>query len=207
MGPTEDLKAIEGLDLDFEVELAVIIDAVPLGVSVVDAGNYIKVLTACNDFTYRKLAASDRKSGFGFVQSKALTSFCAFGLLPSTSTEMWNGGRPILGARVTLNGEVFCEISTLDMLSSFPEIVAYCAKTRDLPAGTVITSGAISTNGQGDSCIAEKKYRLRMNCETCNVDFLQVEDVVKIEFFSLDRAGKFQSDSLFGPLENRVITR
>ena len=207
LGPGEEIKVVEGLDLDFEAELAVITDAVPAGVSKAEAANYIRLLTACNDFTYRKLARSDRESGFGFVQSKPLTSFCAFGVLPSANKAMWNNGQPILGVKVTVNGEFFCEVSTVDMLYGFPELVAYCAKTRELPAGTIITSGAISTYGHGDACIAEKQRRVKMDHDMSDVDFLKVGDVVSIDFFVLDEFGKYHPKSLFGTLENKVVVR
>lgn len=88
LGPGEELRVSENLDLDFEPELAVITDAVPAGVSVAEAEYHIKLLTGCNDFIYRKLVSSDRESGFGFIQSKPLTSFCGFGVLPSSNKTM-----------------------------------------------------------------------------------------------------------------------
>ncbi|WP_414861981.1 fumarylacetoacetate hydrolase family protein [Pseudomonas sp. IT-P176] len=93
------------------------------------------------------------------------------------------------------------------MLYSFPELVAYCAKTRKLPAGTIITSGAISTYGHGDACIAEKQRRVKMDHDMSDVDFLKVGDVVSIDFFVLDEFGKYHPKSLFGTLENKVVVR
>ncbi|MHC8316446.1 fumarylacetoacetate hydrolase family protein [Pseudomonas sp. LB3P31] len=208
LGPGEDLKCLRGLDLDFEVELAIIIDAVPMGVSVVDADKYIQLLTACSDFTYRSLASVDKTSGFGFIQSKPLTSFCSCGVLPLDNKVMWNDGFPVLDVSVLLNGVRFCEFSTVDMLYSFPELIAYCARTRDLPTGTVITSGAVSTFKSGslnDGCIAEKIMRTSLGRSTFTPRFLQDKDVVQVDFYKLDAGRGARSESVFGSLVNRVV--
>ncbi|WP_350647249.1 fumarylacetoacetate hydrolase family protein [Pseudomonas sp. HY13-MNA-CIBAN-0226] len=208
LGSGEDLKCLRGMDLDFEVELAIIVDAVPMGVPVVDADKYIQVLTACNDFTYRSLASIDKASGFGFIQSKPLTSFCSCGILPLDNKAVWNNGLPVLDVSVLLNGKIFCEFSTVDMLYSFSELIAYCARTRDLPTGTVITSGAVSTFKNGslsDGCIAERIMCAPPESSISTQNFLQDKDIVQVDFYQLGDGRATCSESIFGSLVNRVV--
>lgn len=202
LGSGEALKIVEGLDLDFEAELAVILDAVPQGVSASEADKYIKILTACNDFTYRKLACLDKACGFGFVQSKPLTSFFGQGVNPEENLAVWNNGRPLAELEIRLNGTLFCMITTRDMLFGFPELVAHCARTRALPCGTIITSGSISMLGQhpgSESCIAE-----RISRGATDTHFLVSGDEVSMEFFNVGGTRESKC-SLFGKLLNPVV--
>ena len=203
LGSGEALKIVEGLDLDFEAELAIILDAVPQGVSACEADKYIKVLTACNDFTYRKLACLDKASGFGFVQSKPLTSFFGQGISPEENVAVWNSGRPLAELEIRLNGTLFCRVTTRDMLFGFPELVAHCARTRALPCGTIITSGSISMLDKqpySETCLAE-----RVNRGASDSRFLVRGDEIGMEFFKVD-GGRKPKASLFGQLLNRVDT-
>ena len=60
--------------LDFEAEVGVLVDKVPLGVSVEDAGKYIRFVTIIIDISLRKLIPAELKKGFGFLQSKPRSS-------------------------------------------------------------------------------------------------------------------------------------
>jgi fumarylacetoacetate (FAA) hydrolase len=55
----------EGWGLDFEAELAVIVDDVPLGVSDEEAAEHIKFLMLLNDISLRNLIPSELEKGFG----------------------------------------------------------------------------------------------------------------------------------------------
>ena len=201
LGSGEALNGVDGLDLDFEAEWAIILDTVPRGVTASEADQYIKMLTACNDFTYRKLACLDKVNGFGFVQSKPLTSFFGRGINPQKHLKLWNKGRPLAELEIRLNGILFCMITTIDMLFGFSELVAHCARTRVLPCGTIITSGSVSTRGQqpcSESCIAEKIKK-----GASDARFLVSGDEVSMEFFEVGGEREPKS-SLFGKLLNRV---
>ena len=204
LGPGEDLVIVEGLDLDFEVELAVILDAVPQGITVCESEQYVRMLTACNDFTYRKLSELDRASGFGFVQSKPLTSFFCRGIKLDAYKDVWNEGRPLLELDIMLNKALFCTMSTDDMLFGFPELISHCARTRALPFGTIITSGSISScvhKSLSRGCIAEYRSAVSGQCE---MPFLAYGDEVSLEFFK--KGDLHDSEfSLFGRLFNRMI--
>ena len=61
--------------IDFEAEIAVVVDDVPMGVSVADAAKHIKLVMLVNDVSLRYLAMTEMAKGFGFVQSKPATAF------------------------------------------------------------------------------------------------------------------------------------
>ena len=54
--------------LDFEAEVGVLVDKVPLGVSVEDAAEHIRFVTIINDISLRKLIPAELSKGFGFLQ-------------------------------------------------------------------------------------------------------------------------------------------
>ena len=56
--------------VDFEAEVGVIVDKVPMGISVEDAGEHIKWITIINDISLRQLCSIEIKTGFGFLQGK-----------------------------------------------------------------------------------------------------------------------------------------
>ena len=56
--------------VDFEAEVGVITDTVPMGVSVEDAGEHIRWITIINDISLRHFCAIEIKTGFGFLQGK-----------------------------------------------------------------------------------------------------------------------------------------
>ena len=56
--------------VDFEAEVGVIVDKVPMGISVEDAGDHIRWITIINDISLRQLCSIEIKTGFGFLQGK-----------------------------------------------------------------------------------------------------------------------------------------
>lgn len=204
LGPGEDLVIVDGLDLDFEAELAVILDTVPQGIAVCELEQYVRMLTVCNDFTYRKLSDLDRASGFGFVQSKPLTSFFCRGIKLDAYKDVWNEGRPLLELDIMLNKTQFCTMSADDILFGFPELISHCARTRALPFGTIITAGSISScvhKSLSRGCIAEYRSAVSGQYE---MPFSACGDEVSLGFFK--KGDLHDSEfSLFGRLFSRMI--
>eukprot|EP01037_Dinobryon_pediforme_P031850 gene31850-36529_t len=76
LGATDDVPLPSEADgMDFEAELAVILDRVPMGTTAAQGERHIRLLTLVNDTSLRTLAAKDLKTGFGFLQSKGATTF------------------------------------------------------------------------------------------------------------------------------------
>ena len=60
----------EEYGIDFEAEVGIIVDEVPLGTTAEDACKHIKYITIINDISLRKLIPAELAKGFGFFQSK-----------------------------------------------------------------------------------------------------------------------------------------
>jgi fumarylacetoacetate (FAA) hydrolase len=96
------------------------------------------------------------------------------------------------------------------MTFDFADLIAHAAKTRDLPAGTVIGSGTISNKGAdgpgrpiteggvGYSCIAEQRTVETLTSGAPKTPFLTQGDTVDI--WMEDAQGR----SIFGTLSQKV---
>src|SRR5205085_848664 len=76
LGACEDIVlADEAWGIDFEAEVAVITDDVPMGTSAADAAGHIVLLLLVNDVSLRNLIPGELAKGFGFLQSKPASAF------------------------------------------------------------------------------------------------------------------------------------
>ena len=80
LGPLDDIRMeSEDWGIDFEAEVAVVTDDVPMGVSAEAARGHIRLLMLVNDVSLRNLIPAELAKGFGFLQSKprsALSPVC-----------------------------------------------------------------------------------------------------------------------------------
>ncbi|TAL64635.1 MAG: FAA hydrolase family protein, partial [Legionella sp.] len=161
LGPYDPIIAMdEAYGIDFEAEVAVITDDVPMACNKEEALKHIKLLMLVNDVSLRNLIPDEIAKGFGFFQSKPASSFSPVAITPDELGKHWADGRVHLPLRSVLNGEVFGQPNAgVDMTFSFPELIQHAAKTRILGAGTIIGSGTVSNidRSKGSSCIAEKR--------------------------------------------------
>ncbi len=188
--------------LDFEAEIAVITDDVPLGTTAEQAGSHIRLFMLVNDVSLRNLIPAELQKGFGFVQSKPATTFAPVAVTPDELGAAWDGRRVHLPVLSHLNGEPFGWTEAgVDMTFSFPQLIAHGAKTRNLCAGTIIGSGTISnaclTNGS--SCIAEKRMLETIQTGSPVTGFMSPGDRIQIQM--LDEQGA----SIFGDINQEVI--
>jgi len=146
--------------VDFEAEVGVITDTVPMGISVEDADEHIRYVTIINDISLRHFCAIEIKTGFGFLQGKphsALGQQCIpVNLLPE---EVWHDSKFHGTMIIELNDKQIGKISTSkDMHFDFAQLIAHAAKTRELGAGTLIGSGTVSSPEQTDGfgCLLEQ---------------------------------------------------
>lgn len=198
--------------IDFESEIAVVTDDVPMGVPSTDADRHIKLLMLVNDVSLRGLIPAELAKGFGFVHGKPATSFSPVAVTPDELGDAWHDGTVHLPLLTSLNGEPFGKPEAgQDMTFSFPNLVAHAAKTRHLSAGTIIGSGtvsnkqdtahgsAIADGGVGYSCIAEIRMIETINNGAPQTPFMAYGDKVRIEMLGTDGA------SLFGAIEQAVV--
>ena len=214
LGPTDDIVLSDvSQGLDFEAEIVVITDDVPMGVSKYEALNHIKLLTLVNDISLRELVPAELEKGFGFFQSKPASSFSPVVLTPDELGSSWYEGRLHLPMQIHFNDKKFgVPNAGKDMHFHFGELIAHAAKTRHLMAGSIIGSGTISNKtssekgtricegGVGYACIAEQ--RMVEILEECQVRsrFMDIGDRIHIEI--LDKSG----NTLFGAINQKVVT-
>ncbi|STX29256.1 fumarylacetoacetate hydrolase [Legionella beliardensis] len=203
LAPTEDiLMADEDYGIDFEAEIAVITDDVPMGVSKEDAGQHIKLIMLVNDVSLRNLIPAELGKGFGFFQSKPSSSFSPIALTPDELGTYWRDNRVHLPLLSFLNGKLFGQPNAgVDMTFSFADLIAHAAKTRKLTAGTIIGSGTVSNTdrSRGSSCIAERRMLELLEHGKVSTPFMRFGDAIRIEM--LDEQGH----SLFGTIEQTLI--
>lgn len=187
---------------DFEAEIGVITDTVPMGTTAEKALDHIILFVLINDISLRGLIPEELKRGFGFFQGKPSSSFAPFAVTKEElGKEAWEGGRIHLPMLVQFNGKLFGKANTSEMHFHFGQIIAHAAKTRTLSAGTIIGSGTISNEDSsvGCSCIAEKRILEKINTGQIKSDFMKVGDSVQIEMFNRD--GK----NIFGTIKQKVV--
>lgn len=203
IGPRDPiLAADEAWGIDFEAEVAIITDDVPMGVTGHAAARHIKLLMLVNDVSLRNLIPAELAKGFGFFQSKPATAFSPVAVTPDELGEAWQGGKVHLPLVVDWNGERFgAPNAGVDMTFSFPELIAHAARTRVLGAGAIVGSGTVSNKdpSHGSCCIAERRTLEQLVHGAPRTSFLKFGDRVRIEM--LDREGR----TIFGAIDHDVV--
>ncbi|WP_299269487.1 fumarylacetoacetate hydrolase family protein [uncultured Psychrosphaera sp.] len=201
----------DGFGVDFEAEVAVITDDVPMGVSADDAVNYVRLIMIVNDVSLRGLIPNELGKGFGFFQSKPSSAFSPVCATPEQLGDAWQGGKLSLPLISILNDGMFGKPEAgVDMTFNFGQLIAHAAKTRPLCAGTIIGSGTVSNKldggagkpvkdgGVGYSCIAEIRMIETIEHGKPTTPFMQFGDKIQIEMF--DKQGQ----SLFGQINQTL---
>lgn len=203
LGPRQPVELPDpAWGLDLEGELCVILGDTPRGVSTEEAGQHVKLVTMCNDLTFRHLVPPELKKGFGFFQSKPATAFAPFAVTPDELGAAWQSGRIHLPLWVSVNGEsVGTPHAGPEMHFSFFDLIAHISRTRAFTAGTIVGSGTVSNRepAAGVSCLAEKRMREIIATGVARTEFLKVGDEVAIEMRS------DEGWSLFGEIRQRVV--
>ncbi len=203
IGPRDDIEmASTDWGIDFEGEIAVVTDDVPMGVDVANAGDHIQMVMLVNDVSLRKLIPGELGKGFGFFQSKPSSAFSPVAVTPDELGDAWDGGIVHLPIKVTYNGDIFgTPDAGADMVFDFPRLIAHAAKTRPLCAGTIIGSGTISNidRSNGSACLAEARMLETIESGEAKTPFMQFGDTIKIEMY--DETGQ----SIFGAIDQRVV--
>jgi fumarylacetoacetate (FAA) hydrolase len=213
LGPREPSKFADAAwGIDFEAEVAVIVDDVPMGISPEEAREEILLVLLVNDVSLRNLIPGELAKGFGFFQSKAPTAFSPVAVTPDELGDAWDGGTLNLPLMSYVNGKLFGKPNAkTDMTFDFGKLIAHAARTRPLSAGMIIGSGTVSNKdagggpgktieegGVGYSCIAEIRAVETIRNGKPSTPFLSFGDRVKIEM--LDAHG----ESIFGAIDHKV---
>jgi fumarylacetoacetate (FAA) hydrolase len=213
LAPRDDIPmADEAWGIDFEAEVAVITDDVPMGVSAADAGQHIRLIMIVNDVSLRGLIPGELGKGFGFFQSKPSSAFSPIAVTPDELGDAWANSKVHLPLLSTLNDELFGKPEAgIDMTFDFSQLVAHAAKSRPLGAGTIIGSGTVSNKldggpgkpvnegGVGYSCIAEQRTIETIQDGSPTTSFMQFGDRIRIEMCNAD------GESIFGTIDQTVV--
>ena len=202
IGPRDAIHAAdEAWGIDFESEVAVITDDVPLGTSAKKAASHIRLLMLVNDVSLRNLIPSELAKGFGFIHGKPPTAFSPVAVTPDELGEHWRDSKLHLPLVTHLNGEQFGNPDAgEDMQFNFAQLIQHAAKTRPLGSGTIIGSGTVSNNdlSRGCSCLAERRVLEIIDSGEANTPFMKHGDHIRIDM--LDHEG----NSIFGSIEQVV---
>jgi fumarylacetoacetate (FAA) hydrolase len=202
LAPREDIPQIDfSHGTDFEGEICVVVDDVPMGVTADAALKHIQLFMLCNDVSLRGLIPEELKNGFGFFHGKPSTAFSPFAITLDELGTAYNKGRVHLPLLVDYNGQFFGKASGREMHFHFGQLIAHAAKTRNLKAGTIIGSGTVSNEDPsvGSSCLAEKRMIEQIDLGSAKTPFMKVGDTVEIKM--LNESGQ----NLFGTIFQKVV--
>jgi len=202
LGPKEPIPQIDfAHGTDFEGEVGVITDFVPMGCTAEDALKKILFCVIINDVSLRGLIPEELKAGFGFFHGKPSSSFAPFALTLDELGEAWNQGRIERPLDVEFNGEFFGKANGSEMHFHFGQLIAHAARTRNLMPGTIIGSGTVSNDSTevGSSCLLERRMIEKINEGVFKTPFMKVGDKVKITMSNK------KGENLFGTIEQTVV--
>lgn len=202
LAPQDNIPQIDfAHGTDFEGEVGVITDFVPMGCSPEEALKKILFVVVINDVSLRGLIPEELKAGFGFFHGKPSSAFAPFALTPDELGSGWADGRVQLPLDVEYNGAFFGKANAKEMHFHFGQLIAHAAYTRNLMPGTIIGSGTISNDNPtvGSSCLLERRMIEKLEDGAFKTSFMKVGDTVKISM--ADEKG----NNLFGTIEQKVV--
>jgi 5-carboxymethyl-2-hydroxymuconate isomerase len=136
-GPDAAIEWPDGLteQVDWEVELAVVIGRRIRHAGAAEALEAIFGYTAANDVSARDLQFADQQ----WVRAKSIDSFCPLGPVIVTPDEFGDPQDKRLFARV--NGETMQDSTTAEMIFGVAEIVSFLSRACTLEPGDLILTG------------------------------------------------------------------
>jgi fumarylacetoacetate (FAA) hydrolase len=203
-GPTEVMVFPDAtLEPDYEAEVAIVVNDVPMGVTQAQAAKHIKLVMLLNDYTLRSLTKTELPKGFGFMQAKPTSSFSPVAVTLDELGDIWDGEKLHLELVSEINGKRMGQPNTgKDMFFTYPDLIAHACRTRSLSAGTIIGAGSVTNQDEqsGFGCVAEARIHEQMTHGKASTPFLQNGDEVYID--SLDSQGK----TIFGAIRQKIKT-
>lgn len=142
IGPDEEIVYPEHLtqELDYELELAVVLKKSGKHFSAEQAGEYIGGYVIFNDVTARDIQRTEMKSGV-FSFCKGIDTFCPLGPHIVTADEIPNANNLAMELRV--NGKTRQQSHSSKMSVTVPEIIAHYSPM-GYSAGDVLSTGTVS---------------------------------------------------------------
>jgi 2,4-didehydro-3-deoxy-L-rhamnonate hydrolase len=136
-----------GDDVDWEVELGVIISRPGFGISVEDAASYIAGYTICNDLSIRSLIPRRDVAMMGtdWFRSKNAPGFYPTGPYLKPARFVPNASE--LRIQLRLNGDLMQDADADDLLFDIPQLISYVSAHVALRPGDMLITGSPAGNG------------------------------------------------------------
>lgn len=145
VGPNDPLKIPRNASkVDWEVELALVIEKKATYVSEAEALDYIAGFALHNDYSERSFQL---ERGGQWVKGKSADTFAPLGPFLATRDELTNFAN--LTMWLTVNGEFRQRSSTSEMIFGVPFLVSYVSQFMTLLPGDVISTGTPAGVGLG----------------------------------------------------------
>ena len=136
--------------VDWEVELAIVIGKKARNVTEEDALNHVYGYTVANDVSARDVMLRIDKQ---LTRGKGLDTFCPLGPCIVTRSEIADPNK--LNLKTVVNGKVMQESNTDDLIFDVQQLISYCSRMFTLEPGDVILTGTPSGVGE---CMKPPQY-------------------------------------------------
>jgi 2-keto-4-pentenoate hydratase/2-oxohepta-3-ene-1,7-dioic acid hydratase in catechol pathway len=156
-------------EIDYEIELAVVIGRRCRRVSPAEAAGHVAGYTIANDVSARSCShAAGRQERakdafFDWLHGKWADGFCPMGPYLVTAEEI--ADPHALAMELRVDGEVRQQASTRQMIHSVAEVVAFCSQLMTLEPGDVIATGTPSGVGAATGRFLRPGQRIRCRIE------------------------------------------
>ena len=201
IAPTDDVPMPSEADgIDFEGEFGIVTGDVPMGCPADRALAHVRLILLINDWSLRAIAPVEMKTGFGWIQAKPACSVAPFAVTPDVLGDAWRDGRVCLPLTVEIDGTWFGNPNGSAMEYGFHDLIAHAARSRALPAGTIIGSGTVSNPEHetvGSTCLSERRAIEMIAGGKPETPFLSFGARVTM------RAG--EGESPFGVIDQRLV--
>lgn len=200
IGPNDPIELVdESHGCDYEAEVCVILDEVPMGTKADQAARYIKLFMLLNDVSLRNIIPAELKAGFGFLQGKPTSAFGPFAVTADELGSAWQDGRLKLDMLSYVNGQQFGNPDASEMYFSFYQLIEHAARTRTLSAGTILGSGTVSNkdSSRGVGCLSERRMLEQIETGSMKTSFLKFGDQVELDMLK-------DGVSVFGRIKQTV---
>jgi 5-carboxymethyl-2-hydroxymuconate isomerase len=136
-GPNEPIvvDVEQTMQVDWEVELGVIVGRRMRNVTVGAALDYVFGYTVGNDVSGRDVQFSESQ----WTRGKSFDTFCPIGPVVVTPDEIPDP--QMLALRTRVNGELMQDSSTTEMLFGVTELLAFCSRSFTLEPGDLLLTG------------------------------------------------------------------
>lgn len=130
IGPCDNIEfASDEWGIDFEGEVAVVTGDVPMGASIAEAQESIRLIMLVNDVSLRGLIPAELAKGFGFFQSKPSSAFSPVAVTPDELGDAWYENKVHLPLVSTYNHKPFGRPNAgVDMTFDFADLIVHATK-------------------------------------------------------------------------------